>query len=201
MRNGIDIAAIQLAAQAPGNLVNSGQPVVVATGRLAHQKAYDVLFRAHAQVVGDYPHRILILNDGPERDSLEQLASELGVLDSIDFAGAVRAPLPSVAHADIFCLPSRHEGLPLALLEAVALGVPCIATDSSEGVRAALDDGRVGDLVPVDDVPALADALRRHFNDPAPLRAKAMLATAHSRSFDSSAMADGWAAAIRAFVD
>lgn len=200
VRNGIDVAAVKRASEAGENLVDPTRRVIVATGRLAHQKGYDVLFRAHAAIVAQYPHHILVLNDGAEKAALRQLADELGVSDSIEFAGGDTAPLASVAHADVFCLPSRHEGLPLALLEAVSLGVPCIATDSSEGVRAALDDGRVGELVPVDDVAALAGALGRHLADPAPLRAKAALGPAHSLAFDSSAMADGWASAIDEFV-
>ena len=134
----------------------------MATGRLAHQKAYDVLIRAHGHVVGAIPHRVLLLNDGPERAGLEALATELGVRGQRRVRRRRRAPLPSVADATAFCLPSRHEGLPLALLEAICLGVPCIATDSSQGVRDAFDDGRIGRILPVDDVDALTDALRAH---------------------------------------
>lgn len=196
VRNGIDTAAIERTARGPGNLVTPELPVVVATGRLAGQKAHDLLIRAHAQVVAAHPHRVLLLNDGPELAALQGLAAELGVQDSVHFAGAVAAPLPSVARADLFCLPSRHEGLPLALLEAVALGVPVIAADCSQGVRAALDDGRVGELVPVEDVGALAQALARHLADPTELRARAAHGPQHARSFDSETMAAGWAAAI-----
>jgi glycosyltransferase involved in cell wall biosynthesis len=97
-------------------------------------------------------------------------------------------------------LPSRHEGLPLALLEAVALGVPCIAADCSDGVRAALDGGRVGDLVPVDDVAAFAHALRAHLLNPEPLRVKAERGPEYARSFDANVMADEWSAALADLV-
>ena len=201
VRNGIDIAAVRNAADIGESLVPPGHKVVVATGRLAPQKGYDILFRAHALIVDAHPHDVLILNDGPEEDSLRTLAEDLGVSNSIYFAGQVADPLVSVARADVFCLPSRHEGLPLSLLEALSLGVPCVATDSSDGVRTTLDDGRVGDLVPVNDVAALAAALSRHLVDPGRLRAKAELGRAHSLQFDSSAMVDGWAAAIHRAVD
>lgn len=200
VQNGIDLEAIRRRAQDPGNLVTGDVPVVVATGRLAPQKGYDLLLRAHAEVVGRFPHRVLILHDGPERASLGVLADQLGVSGSVQFAGFVSSPLSSVARADLFCLPSRHEGLPLALLEAIVLGVPIIAADCSEGVRTALDDGRIGDLVPPDNVPALARALEAYLADGTALREKARRGPEYARRFDSQAMADGWARALRDLV-
>ncbi len=203
VRNGIDLAAVRAAARAPGSLLagraDDAVPVFVATGRLAPQKGYDLLLRAHAQVVADAPHRVLVLNDGPELAALQRLADDLGVSGSVEFAGADVPLLPTVAAADLFVLPSRHEGLPLALLEAVALGVPVVAADCAEGVRAALDDGRVGDLVPVEDVDALAQALRANLRDSEPLRRKAELGLDHVRAFDRGPMADAWVDALNAF--
>jgi glycosyltransferase involved in cell wall biosynthesis len=196
VRNGIDTAAVRRAAAAGGNLAGGPLPTVVATGRLAPQKGYDLLIRAHASIVAEVPHRVLILNDGPDLAALQALAEELSVTGSVVFGGAVKGPLPTVAAADVFCLPSRHEGLPLALLEAIVLGVPVIAADCSEGVRAVLDDGRVGELVPVEDVDALAKALCSHLRDGSPLRLCAALGPAHARAFDSEAMASGWSAAL-----
>jgi glycosyltransferase involved in cell wall biosynthesis len=200
VRNGIDTAEVVRAAQDPAPLLPDGRPVVVCTGRLAHQKGHDLLLRAHARLVRSLPHTVLLLNDGPDRAPLEALAAELGVQDSVVFVGAVPGPLPYVGRADLFCLPSRHEGLPLALLEAISLGAPVIAADSSPGVRQALDDGRIGELVPVEDVDALAAALERHLTDPAPLRARAALGPEHARSFDVEAMAAGWATATASTV-
>ncbi|WP_146211023.1 glycosyltransferase [Quadrisphaera granulorum] len=203
VRNGVDLAAVRAAgaaqpvADAPAAAL-ADLPVVVATGRLAPQKGYDLLLQAHATAVRSVPHRLRILNDGPDRQALEAQAARLGVSGTVEFAGAIDAPLPEVARADLFCLPSRHEGLPLALIEAVALGVPCLATDSSAGVREVLDSGRTGELVPVEDVPALTEALLRHLRDPAPLRAKASAGLEHVEQFDVAAMADGWAGALQA---
>lgn len=202
VRNGVDLAAIRASARAgsavPGAREVDG-PTVVATGRLAAQKGIDLLLRAHAAVVAAYPHHVLLLNDGPEEEALRTLARTLGVESSVHFVGPV-PPLPVVARADLFCLPSRHEGLPLALLEAVALGVPCVAADCSDGVRAALDGGRVGDLVPVDDVAALAAALERHLRAPATLRAKAALGPDHAEGFDGSVMARQWLEALESLT-
>jgi len=206
VRNGIDAAAVEEAARRPAADPlcehaalppgTPGVPVVVATGRLSAQKGHDLLLRAHARVVGELPHRLLLLNDGPDRQALHALAAELGVRGSVHVAGAVPEPLPAVARADLFCLPSRHEGMPLALLEAVALGVPVVAADCSPGVRAALDGGRVGELVPAGDVGALAAALAAHLRDPSVLRARANGGPEHARGFDVASMADGWSTAL-----
>lgn len=196
IRNGIDVAAVQARAASGDGIVAPGLPTVVATGRLAPQKAYDILLQAHAQLVDRVPHRIVIINDGPDREALGALAAQLGVADTVTFAGVMENPLPSVAQATVFCLPSRHEGLPLALLEALALGVPCIASDSSPGVREALDGGRVGDLIPVEDVPALVASLEDALTRPERLRAKAALGPEHARTFDVERMAEGWAEAL-----
>jgi glycosyltransferase involved in cell wall biosynthesis len=200
VRNGIDIEAVRTAAQAPVDFNDPGVPIVIATGRVAWQKAYDVLIKAHAEVVRTVPHRLRIYNDGPDLKSIRALADELQVADSVEFLDPSTEVISYVAQASVFCLPSRHEGLPLALLEAVALGVPCIAADCSDGVRAALDDGRVGDLVPVDDVAAFAQALRAHLLNPEPLRIKAERGPEHARSFDANVMADGWSAALADLV-
>lgn len=200
VRNGIDLAAARRRADQPPVPTDVDEGCVAVTGRLAHQKGIDLLVRAHAAVVGRHPHRILLLNDGPEEEALRRLVDEVGVSDSVEFHGAVPNPLAYVARAGLFCLPSRHEGLPLALIEAVALGAPCIAADCAEGVRVTLDEGRVGQLVPVDDVAALADALAAHLADPATLRAKAALGPQHAAGFDSAVMARGWAAALAEIV-
>ncbi|HMR48174.1 MAG TPA: glycosyltransferase [Arachnia sp.] len=196
IRNGIDVEAVRERAAADVSIVEPGLPTVIATGRLARQKGYDLLLPAHAQLVSRVPHRLLILNDGPDREDLGRQAEQLGITGSVSFAGLMDNPLPSVAQASVFCLPSRHEGLPLALLEALALGVPCIASDSSPGVREALDDGRVGDLIPVEDVPALVAALEDALTRPERLRAKAALGPEHARAFGVETMAQGWAEAL-----
>jgi glycosyltransferase involved in cell wall biosynthesis len=200
VRNGIDIEAVRMAAQAPVDFNDPEVPVVIATARVAWQKAYDVLIKAHAELVRTVPHKLRIYNDGPDLKSIRALVEELQVADSVEFLDPSIEVIPYVARASVFCLPSRHEGLPLALLEAVALGVPCIAADCSDGVRAALGDGRVGDLVPVDDLAAFAGALRAHLLNPEPLRIKAEGGPEHARSFDANVMADGWSAALADLV-
>lgn len=131
-----------------------------------------MLVRAHAAVVGaGQPHRLLLLGEGPDRAALEQLARELGVAGSVHLPGFVENPLPYVAAADLFCLPSRYEGFGQSLAEAIILGTPVVAADCVSGPRLLLADGAHGDLVPVGDVDALAAAVGRHLGEPARLRA------------------------------
>ena len=197
--NGVDVEGVRRASRGEDTQAGLPGPHIVLTGRLAAQKGTDLMIRAHAQIVGEVPHTVLLLNDGPDTDELRRLTEEFGVTGSVRFAGRV-PPHPTVAHAALFCLPSRHEGLPLALLEAMAVGTPTIATDCSAGVRAALDDGRAGRLVPVDDVASLAGAIRDHLTDREPLQRLAEHATEHLAKFDLERMAAGWAAAVDAVV-
>lgn len=71
--------------------------------------------------------RLLLVGDGPERPALEALARKLGVSDRVEFAGFVTDPAPHRARMSLFALPSRHEGIPVALLEAMAESIPCVA--------------------------------------------------------------------------
>lgn len=193
--NGIDVGSVRAAADEPDPFPALAGPRVVATGRLAPQKATDLLVRAHAAVVTEHPHTLVVLNDGPEEQALRSLIDRLGVASTVIIEKR-SPPHAAVARSVVFCLPSRHEGLPLALLEAIAVGTPCIAADCSAGVRDALDGGRAGALFPVGDLDALAAALRAHLADPRPLQRAAARASARLARFDEEAMARGWADAL-----
>ncbi len=171
--NGVEVERIRAAADAPAPALPQGPgPLVVGVGRLEGQKGFDVLVRAHAAVVAaGQPHRLLILGEGPDRALLEGLAAELGVAGSVTMPGFADDPLPTIAAADLFCLPSRWEGFGQSLAEALLLGTPTVAADCVAGPRLLLADGAHGDLVPVDDVDALAAAIGAHLRDPQRLRA------------------------------
>jgi glycosyltransferase involved in cell wall biosynthesis len=176
--NGIDAAQLRLLAGYPPTLTLPTGPFMVGLGRLSHEKAFDLLIRAHAEALrgGSIPHRLLLMGEGPDHADLVQLAATLGVSDTVLFAGFVDNPYPVLARADLFVLPSRWEGFSLALAEALSLGVPAIATDCVAGPRQILEGGRHGKLVPVDDVPALAAAITHHFNHPEELRGQSLAA-------------------------
>lgn len=157
----------------------SGAPVIGTVGRLEPQKGHDLLLEAFARLRRERPEaRLLLVGDGRERAALEGLAARLGVAEGVRFLGT-RRDLPALLPAlDAFAFPSRWEGTPLALIAAMAAGVPVVATPVG-GVPTVVEEGRTGRLVPVEDVPALAAALGGLLDDPAASRSLAERGRAH----------------------
>lgn len=144
------------------------RPVIIGIGRLVKVKAFDRLIRAHAALLmGGIDHHLLILGDGPQRAELLALAEKLGVAGTVFMPGHVSEPYLWLPGCQVFALCSRYEGLPLALLEALAAGVPCVAMDCPSGPREILHDGEFGLLTPPDDESALANAIGRLLTDAA----------------------------------
>ena len=141
----------------------------VAIGRLARQKNFSLMLRAFA--AGSHGEdRLVIHGDGPERKALAALAARLGIEERVDFAGHVPDASAQLRPTDILLLSSDFEGVPAAVLEALAVGMPVIATDCSRAMRPLLRDGALGELVPPGDVHALARAIavgRALVQDPA----------------------------------
>ena len=140
----------------PGTACERG-PLIVAVGRLSSEKGFDLLLRAFAQISADFPQwRLAIVGDGPQRQSLEQLSLELDLAGQAEMIGEVRDVEAWMARAGLFVHPSRREGFPNAVLEAMALGTPVVCADCPSGPSDLIDDGVNGRLVPVDDVDTLA---------------------------------------------
>jgi glycosyltransferase involved in cell wall biosynthesis len=133
-----------------------------AIGRLSYQKGFDVLIRAFRQVEGHW--ELDIYGGGSEHESLSALIVKYDLTDRVFLRGHTDAPLSAIDASDWFVLPSRFEGFGVVLVEAMARGVPVIASDCPHGPREILDDGRFGVLVPPDDADALAKALRDAVN-------------------------------------
>jgi glycosyltransferase involved in cell wall biosynthesis len=144
----------------------AGQPpVIVAVGRLTDQKAFDVLIRAFALLRQNRRAHLLILGEGENRLALQSLIDELGLQKDVNLMGFVQNPYPYMARASLFVLPSRWEGLPTVLIEALYLGAPIVATDCRGGSREILKDGRYGKLVPVDVPLCLTEAMDASLNE------------------------------------
>ncbi|EAR23077.1 glycosyltransferase [Nitrococcus mobilis] len=143
-------------------------PVILAAGELAPRKDFATLVRAFARVRGRREARLVILGEGRKRDNLMQLAAELGVAESLDLPGFIPNPYPYMARAAVFALTSTLEGFGIVLAEALSLGTPVVATDCPSGPAEILQGGRYGALVPVGDDAALAAALERALDAPAP---------------------------------
>jgi glycosyltransferase involved in cell wall biosynthesis len=141
-----------------------GRPyIIVSMGRLVRLKGLDVLISAMPYVRSSW--RLDIWGEGPERASLESTILASGMQDLIRLRGYTADPYAVMRQADLFVSASRHEGLGNALVEALACQCQVVATDCPYGPGEILDGGKFGQLVPVDDPVALADAINRVFND------------------------------------
>jgi glycosyltransferase involved in cell wall biosynthesis len=194
--NGLDYSMLLSKAQQPVEtawLRSKTVPVIVTCGRLTQQKAQDTLLRAFAAVRRTMPVRLVILGEGEEHEALLSLASQLGVAEDVLLPGVVVDPVAWFAKSDLFVLSSRCEGQSLVLIEALIAGVPIISTDCPSGPREVLANGRFGELVPVDNVAALSQAMLLALKK-APEIDKAAL-TKHLEKFGVDQMIEGYLAA------
>ena len=134
-------------------------PVILGVGRLTEQKDFATLIRAVARVRQHREVRLIILGDGGEHNRLRSLANALGISDAVDLAGFQTNPYQWMARAALFVLPSRYEGSPNVLVEAMALGTPVVATDCPSGPDEILCNGSIAPLVPVGHAAAMAEAI------------------------------------------
>lgn len=133
---------------------------LVAVGRLDPQKGFDVLLRAMVSIVEALPNVSLTIHgEGRARANLETLRSELKLDDHVALPGSSPSPGAWLSEADLLIMPSRFEGFPNVLAEATVSGLPVVSSDCDFGPREIVVEGENGLLVPVDDAPALADAV------------------------------------------
>ncbi|RYG38395.1 glycosyltransferase [bacterium] len=143
---------------------DGGPPVVLGVGRLNAQKDFPTLLKAFGRL--KTPARLMILGEGEKRTELEALAGPFG--DRVSLPGFSDNPFPAMAACGVFALSSRFEGLPGALVQAMACGAPVVSTDCPSGPREILEDGRWGALVPVGDDAALTSSIEVALNAPRP---------------------------------
>jgi len=135
------------------------KPTILAVGRLHHQKAYDVLLEAFAKFHQLHPRwQLVILGEGDLDSVLKVQANTLNITEHIKFKGHVNDPFPYYRAAEIFAMPSRFEGMPNALLEAMSCGLPIIVSDALEGALDIVKHNFSGIVVPAEDPDALAAA-------------------------------------------
>lgn len=172
--NGVDQERARALATAPPPAGYPGDdlPMILSVGRLAPQKDFPTLTRAAAIAARQMPLRLVIVGKGPETalDELRRVAAESG-LDENRFrlAGETDNVFAWLARAAVFVLPSRWEGSSMALLEALALDVPVVATREAGDAAQVLADGRFGLLVDAGDADAMAEAILRQLS-PAAVR-------------------------------
>ena len=180
--NPVDIESVRAAAHEaidPRHAAEWRTPAIVAAGRLADVKNYPLLIEALALVRKSVPARLFVLGQGEREAALRQLATDRGVADAITWCGFQGNPWKYMARADVFALTSRYEGFGNVLVEAMACGVPAIATRSA-GTDDIISDGVDGVLVARHTPDAVAAALTRVLLD-RPLRDR-MAASARESS-------------------
>jgi glycosyltransferase involved in cell wall biosynthesis len=182
---------------APAAMPRRGAGRLVAVGRLVHQKGFDLLLRAFAEIAPDHPEWTLtIWGEGEQRVALEALCARLGLAGRVQLPGLTARPGQWVEEADIFVLSSRYESFGNVITEAMVAGLPVVAFDCPWGPGDILRDSEDGLLVPAEDVGALAAAMRRLIVD-ADLRRRLAEAAAHNvRRFARDAIVAQWDALV-----
>lgn len=140
---------------------------ISAIGRLADQKDYPLLLRSFSNVTKKYPEFSLeIFGSGPDLDKLKKLCNELNISDKVIFMGSHKDAIVKASDSTCYVMSSKFEGMPNALLEAMAVGLPCISTDCPNGPAELITSGENGVLVPVGDEKALTDAILNFIENP-----------------------------------
>lgn len=134
----------------------SGKPIILAVGRLIPLKDYPTLIEAFQKVRKNINCILYILGKGQLEDSLKEKVVTLGLEKEVIFGGFDSNPFKYMKNASVFVLSSRHEGMPGVLIQAMACGVPVIATDCPTGPSELISDGENGFLVPIGNVNQIA---------------------------------------------
>ena len=184
---------------APVSRASPADPhVIAAVGRLCAQKGFDLLLPAFAKASAGHPGwRLVIWGEGPDRAALTAQVQSLGVQERVELPGLSAEPGGWIDRAGVFVLPSRYEGFPNALGEAMRAGLPVIAFDCDFGPREMISHDVDCLLVTAENVDALADSLERTIRDSA-LRSRLGLAARRSAGrFDPSRIIDRWSELLR----
>jgi glycosyltransferase involved in cell wall biosynthesis len=166
--NSVDLARIDSARyqSSPIRDRRGRDHTLVTACRLVPQKRVDVLLRSISLLPRHLEVQLLILGEGPERDHLERLAEALGIADCCHFLGFRNNPWQVFSQASLFVLTSDYEGFGNVIIEAMACGLPIVATRAPYGPEYIIENEEQGVLVPVDDPAAVADAIIRVLESP-----------------------------------
>ncbi len=145
---------------------NHQLPVILGVGRLTKQKDFSTLIRAFALVKKDYPARLMILGQGEDLVSLQELVKELDLEENVNFPGFVPNPYTYMEKSSLVVLSSIFEGFGNVIVEAMLAGTPVVSTDCESGPAEILANGKYGKLVPVGDIATLAVAIINTLKNP-----------------------------------
>ncbi len=140
--------------------------VILGMGRLSHEKGFDLLIDAFSKLTSEYPQwKLKILGEGPLRDLLQAIINERGLQEQIELMGWVADPELILDQGELFVLPSRYEGFPNALLQAMSRGLACISFDCESGPAEIARAGGQVALVPAENVSKLTQMLQKFMDD------------------------------------
>lgn len=175
---------------------------LVSMGRLTEQKGFDLLLQAFARVADQFPDwQLLILGEGELREKLEVQSNALGLTDRVIFTGALANPFAVLRKAKIFVMASRNEGFGMAHGEALACGLPVIATDCPSGPREMIRHEIDGILVPNQDLSALATAMKSLMSDEPKRHSLAAKAPEVIKRFDLERIIREWESLIYELIE
>ncbi|MGL6342536.1 MAG: glycosyltransferase, partial [Waterburya sp.] len=175
---------------------------LVSMGRLTHQKGFDLLLQAFQQVASKHPNwQLIILGKGELREQLEKMKDDLGLLDRVIFTGALSNPFAVLKKAKLFVMASRNEGFPLAHGEALACGLPVIATDCPSGPSEMIRNNIDGLLVPNQDITSLALAMEDLMSDEQKREQYAAKAPEVIKRFGQDTVVAEWEILIKSLVE
>jgi len=201
--NGLETEQLKQSAAEPlpselSLIMKHHSPLLLAVGRLSHEKGFDRLIDAFKVVKDKYAEAgLIIIGEGRARQNLEQQVADSGLRDSIYLPGYFESVPALMAHADLLCMPSRTEGMPITLLEAMAVGLPLCASDVGD-VNRVLGGGKGGKVSPVSDSESLANDLLACLDDPGQLRRAADWAKdCVNRNYSAKQMAIQYSAVYR----
>ena len=188
--NAVPAVTLSATPEDPGD---DGRFHILGVGRLDRQKGFDLLIAAFARIAGDFPDwDLVVYGEGAERRNLERQIEVEGLGDRVRLPGVSHNIGEAYAAANLFAFPSRYEGFPNALAEAMAAGLPAVTFDGVSGVEDLVVDGETALLSRHEDVAGLADRLIRLMRDPTLRGHLGNVASEHVSAFAPDAVYPRW---------
>ena len=176
---------------------------IVSAGRFAEQKRFDILIQAFAMVHETHPdYRLVLYGDGECKTKYKDLSKILGIEDYIDYPGYVNNVATRIREEGIFVLSSDYEGIPNSLIEAMSVGLPCVATDCTPGGASFLTDkGNKGLLISVHDVNEMGKAINQLIEDPILAKTLSRKASGITKELDIEVINKQWIGAFTKMIE
>lgn len=184
--------------------IEQREKTIVSVGRLDnYQKRYDIMVKAFSIFVKSHPQWVLKLyGDGSDVDQIKEWVKEENIVDKVQFMGVAKNPMKEIRTAGMFLITSDFEGISNSLLEAMAIGLPCVSTDSTPGgARMLINDGVDGLLAPIGNPQKIANAMKRFVEDPELAKSCAENARDVVDRFDANKLVCSWEGYLLKVVD